>query len=164
MAMYHSWDSQNAWLRQIHTENALYVNTATAAAHGIGDGDWAWLESPHGRLRCRVRTMEGVEAATVWTWNAIGKQGGAWGLSATAPEATTGFLLNHLIAEHLPGRAADGGRRLTNSRPGHRAGGVVRRARAPHAGCAHQHEGTSPTFAPLPVTATTPLLRWTLTP
>src|SRR5690606_19337061 len=26
MAMYHSWDSQNAWLRQIHSHNYLYVN------------------------------------------------------------------------------------------------------------------------------------------
>ena len=25
MAMYHSWGSQNAWLRQIHGENPLYV-------------------------------------------------------------------------------------------------------------------------------------------
>jgi hypothetical protein len=53
---------------------------------------------------------------TVWTWNAIGKQGGAWGLAADAPEATTGFLLNHLICEHLPKRGDDG-RRITNSDP-----------------------------------------------
>jgi sulfite dehydrogenase (quinone) subunit SoeA len=26
MAMYHSWDSQNAWLRQIHAHNYLFVN------------------------------------------------------------------------------------------------------------------------------------------
>jgi anaerobic selenocysteine-containing dehydrogenase len=26
MAMYHSWDSQNAWLRQIHGENYLFMN------------------------------------------------------------------------------------------------------------------------------------------
>jgi anaerobic selenocysteine-containing dehydrogenase len=26
MAMYHSWDSQNAWLRQIHSHNYLHVN------------------------------------------------------------------------------------------------------------------------------------------
>ena len=32
MAMYHSWDSQNAWLRQIHSHNYLYVNPRTAAA------------------------------------------------------------------------------------------------------------------------------------
>ena len=28
MAMYHSWDSQNAWLRQIHAHNYLFVNPA----------------------------------------------------------------------------------------------------------------------------------------
>ena len=27
MAMYHSWGSQNAWLRQIHRLNPLYVPT-----------------------------------------------------------------------------------------------------------------------------------------
>jgi anaerobic selenocysteine-containing dehydrogenase len=30
MAMYHSWDSQNAWLRQIHSHNYLHVNPRTA--------------------------------------------------------------------------------------------------------------------------------------
>ena len=34
MAMYHSWDSQNAWLRQIHAHNYLFVNPA----HGAGRG------------------------------------------------------------------------------------------------------------------------------
>jgi anaerobic selenocysteine-containing dehydrogenase len=116
MMMYHSWDSQNAWLRQIIADNALYVNVRTALDCGLADGDWAWVESTHGRLRCRIRTMEGVEPGTVWTWNAIGKQGGAWGLAADAPEATTAFLLNHLICEHLPKRGDDG-RRITNSDP-----------------------------------------------
>ena len=32
MAMYHSWDSQNAWLRQIHAHNHLFVNP-TGRAH-----------------------------------------------------------------------------------------------------------------------------------
>jgi anaerobic selenocysteine-containing dehydrogenase len=116
MMMYHSWDAQNAWLRQIIADNALYVNTRTAAGLGLRDGDWAWIESPHGRLQCRIKTMEGVEPGTVWTWNAIGKHAGAWGLAADAPEVTTGFLLNHLISEHLQQRGADG-RRITNSDP-----------------------------------------------
>jgi anaerobic selenocysteine-containing dehydrogenase len=115
MMMYHSWDSQNAWLRQILAQNFLYMNTRAAARLGLADFDWVWVESANGRIRCQMRTMEGVEENTVWTWNAIGKQGGAWGLSADASEATHGFLLNHLISEHLPKRAGE--RNLTNSDP-----------------------------------------------
>jgi anaerobic selenocysteine-containing dehydrogenase len=116
MMMYHAWDSQNAWLRQILAQNFLYVNVETARLLGVADLDWVWVESPHGRVRCQLKTMEGCEPHTAWTWNGIGKQPGAWGLSPDAPEATRAFLLNHLIAEHLPGREGDG-RRLTNSDP-----------------------------------------------
>lgn len=116
MMLYHSWDSQNAWLRQILADNYLYVNSVTARTLGLADFDWVWVESPHGRIRCQVKAMEGCEPNTAWTWNAIGKQAGTWGLNRDAPEATHAFLLNHLIAEHLPARASDG-RRLTNSDP-----------------------------------------------
>jgi hypothetical protein len=53
--------------------------------------------------------MQGLEAGTVWTWNAVGKQAGAWGLSADASEVTRSFLLNHLIPEQsdpITGQAA----------------------------------------------------------
>jgi len=103
MAMYHSWDSQNAWLRQIHAHNHLHVNPATARAQGIADGDWIWVESQWGRVRCLARLSEAVEPGTVWTWNAIGKQPGAWSLDPRANEARKGFLLNHLISDTLPG-------------------------------------------------------------
>ncbi len=103
MAMYHSWDSQNAWLRQIHTYNFLYVNAETARKAGIGDGEWMWVESQWGKVRCLCRYSEAVEPGTVWTWNAIGKAAGAWGLDPDANEARKGFLLNHLISEELPG-------------------------------------------------------------
>lgn len=102
MAMYHSWDSQNAWLRQIHAYNFLYVNSRTALAAGIADGAWMWVESAWGKVRCLCRHSEAVEPDTVWTWNAIGKQGGAWSLDPSANESTQGFLLNHLIREELP--------------------------------------------------------------
>ena len=116
MAMYHSWDSQNAWLRQIHAHNYLFVNTKTATAAGIADGGWMWVESPWGKVRCMCRTSEAVEPGTVWTWNAIGKAAGAWNLSADANESQRGFLLNHLIREELP--AADGGgAMMSNSDP-----------------------------------------------
>jgi len=102
MAMYHSWDSQNAWLRQIHTYNFLFVNPVTASGQGIADGGWMWVESPWGKVRCMCRYSEAVEPGTVWTWNAIGKSSGAWRLSTDANESTLGFLLNHLITEELP--------------------------------------------------------------
>ena len=99
MAMYHSWGSQNPWLRQIHTENRLYVPAAVCDETGIADGDWAWLASRVGKIKVRVRRMEAVNSSTVWSWNAIGKRRGAWRLHKDAPEATQGFLLNHLIPD-----------------------------------------------------------------
>ena len=101
-AMYHSWGSQNAWLRQIHAANAIYLPRGRAGAMGIGEGDWVWLISRHGRVKARAKLMEGVNADTVWTWNAIGKRAGAWNLDPNAPEAREGFLLNHIIDELLP--------------------------------------------------------------
>jgi anaerobic selenocysteine-containing dehydrogenase len=114
MAMYHSWDSQNAWLRQIHSHNHLHVNPITAQAAGIADGGWCWVESPWGRVRCMLRTSEAVEPGTVWTWNAIGKADGAWQLAPGSDESKKGFLLNHLITEELP---FGDGRRISNSDP-----------------------------------------------
>ena len=102
MAMYHSWDSQNAWLRQIHAHNYLFVNPKTAQAANVEDGGWMWVESQWGKVRCLCRYSEAVEPGTVWTWNAIGKAQGAWQLSDDANESRKGFLLNHLISEELP--------------------------------------------------------------
>ena len=108
-----SWDSQNAWLRQIHTHNYLFVNAQTARKQGIADGDWIWVESQWGRVKCMARHSEAVEPGTVWTWNAIGKAAGAWNLTPDANESQKGFLLNHLISEELP----SGTERISNSDP-----------------------------------------------
>jgi anaerobic selenocysteine-containing dehydrogenase len=115
MAMYHSWGSQNAWLRQIHAANRLFIARATAERLGLADDDWVWIISHHGRVKAQIRPMEGVNPDTVWTWNAIGKRRGAWNLASDAPEATRGFLLNHVISELLP--AQPDGYRYSNSDP-----------------------------------------------
>jgi anaerobic selenocysteine-containing dehydrogenase len=115
MAMYHSWDSQNAWLRQIHTYNHLFVNPQLGRSNGFKDGDWVWIESHHKRIRCQCRFSEAVEPGTVWTWNAVGKAAGAWGLSSKANESQQGFLLNHVISEELPPH--EYGDHLSNSDP-----------------------------------------------
>ncbi len=99
MFMYHSWGSQNRWLRQIAARNFLYAHPRTLAEYGIDDNDWAWIASPRGRIRVQVRAHSGTAPGTVWTWNAIGKKRGAWRLGKQAPEFVDGFLLNDLIGE-----------------------------------------------------------------
>ncbi|SAK94459.1 molybdopterin oxidoreductase [Caballeronia pedi] len=116
MAMYHSWDSQNAWLRQIHGENMLFMNPRMAKANGIEDGGWIYVESQWGKVRCMARYSEAVEPGTVWTWNAIGKASGAWSLGPDANESQRGFLLNHLITDELPASEREG-MRFSNSDP-----------------------------------------------
>ncbi|QGZ65102.1 molybdopterin oxidoreductase family protein [Paraburkholderia acidisoli] len=148
MAMYHSWDSQNAWLRQIHGENYLYMNPRTARAEGIADGGWIYLESQWGKVRCMARHSEAVEPGTVWTWNAIGKSAGAWNLGPDANESQRGFLLNHLIADEIPGQHANHAR-TSNSDPvtGQAAWYDVRvRVYPAEANANH----TLPQFAPMP--------------
>ena len=115
MAMYHSWGTQNAWLRQIHGRNPLYVPTKLMRAHDLRDGDWVRVTSPHGEITVPVMEMAALNENTIWTWNAIGKRKGAWALEHDAPEATEGFLLNHLIHELLPPKGD--GLRWANSDP-----------------------------------------------
>ena len=115
MAMYHSWGSQNAWLRQLHGHNPLYVPTKLMQTSGLKDGDWAKVTSPHGEITVPVLEMAALNENTIWTWNAIGKRKGAWALEEDAPEVTKGFLLNHLIHELLPPKGD--GLRWANSDP-----------------------------------------------
>ncbi len=111
MFMYHSWGSQNDWLRQIAARNVLYVHPTTARDYGIAAGEKVALSSNSGQVEVEVELHDGVEPGTVWTWNAIGKRKGRWALSPDAPESKRGFLLNGLIDDNLP----DG--RFANSDP-----------------------------------------------
>ena len=115
MAMYHSWGTQNAWLRQIHGQNPLFVPTKIWEVNGFSEGDWARVTSAHGAIVVPVAHMAALNENTVWTWNAIGKRKGAWALDEKAPEATKGFLLNHLIHELMPEKGD--GMRWSNSDP-----------------------------------------------
>ena len=114
-AMYHSWGSQNAWLRQIHGKNPLFVSKKIWKVHNFSEGDWALLTSEHGQIKIPVVLMNALNEHTVWTWNAIGKRPGAWALDEKSPEVEKGFLLNHLIHELLPPKGD--GLRWANSDP-----------------------------------------------
>jgi sulfite dehydrogenase (quinone) subunit SoeA len=146
MAMYHSWGSQNAWLRQIIGCNWLYMHSRKAAKLGIADGDWVDVSSAHGSITCQVKCLDGQNENTVWTWNAIGKRAGSWALDKDSPESQKGFLLNHLISDLLPER--DGGYRYANADP------VTGQAawydlKVSVTRSAQQGPATAPQFAPL---------------
>jgi len=146
MDMYHSWGSQNAWLRQIRGQNFLYLPTAIWEAQGFHEGDYARVSSPNGTITVPAAHMAALNPHTVWTWNAIGKRRGAWGLDEDAPETTEGFLLNHLISELLPEKGD--GMRWSNSDPvTGQAAWFDLRVRIENAGPQPQSQ---PQFAPLP--------------
>ncbi|PBB69587.1 formate dehydrogenase [Mesorhizobium sp. WSM4312] len=115
MHMYHSWGSQNAWLRQITSQNRLFVHHRTGAGLGLVDDDWVWIESINGRVKGQIKLVDGVNESTVWTWNAIGKRRGSWGLKDDAAESNRGFLLNHIIGDQTSSDAQ--GKRYSNSDP-----------------------------------------------
>src|SRR5262249_27021519 len=95
--------------------NVLYVPGQACDELGLVDGDWVEVISHHGRIRVEVARTEAANRHTLWTWNAIGKREGAWGLDRDAPEAQKGFLLNHLIHELLP--PTGDGMRWSNADP-----------------------------------------------
>ena len=57
-AMYHSWGSMNAWLRQIHTKNVLYVPGPVCDELGLVDGDWVAVTSHHGSIKVEIARTE----------------------------------------------------------------------------------------------------------
>jgi len=76
----HSRLSSNTILREIQPENWIEVNRLTALKLGLKDGDHAWVETPHGRRKGRVKLREGV-LPDVITFS-VGY--GHWGYGATA--------------------------------------------------------------------------------
>ena len=117
-------------------------------AQGFAEGDWARVSSRAGTIVVPVAHMAALNENTVWTWNAIGKRKGAWALDEGAPEATTGFLLNHLISELLPEK----GMRLSNSDPvTGQAAWFDQRVRVERVAAADHPRGTvEPMFGKLP--------------
>ncbi len=53
------------WFRRKYPEPQLSMHPATAAGAGIADGDWAWVETPIGRVRQRARLTEDLSPQVV---------------------------------------------------------------------------------------------------
>lgn len=57
-AFFHSEGRQIASLRRRNPDPLVALHPETAAAAGIGEGDWVWVESPEGRAQLRARLTD----------------------------------------------------------------------------------------------------------
>ena len=127
MHIYHSWGSHNGWIRQITAENCLYMNRARARKLGIADGDWVWIKSGIGRVKGRVRLMEGVNrrhGVDLERGRPPRRRRRARQRCAGSDTRLPAQSPDHRIAAGARGRLP-----LLQQRSDHRTGGVVRPAR-----------------------------------
>ena len=53
------------WLRSFMKDPVVQIHPDTAKQYGIEDGDWAWIESPRGKIRQRARLFPGIKPGVV---------------------------------------------------------------------------------------------------
>ena len=53
------------WLRSFQQDPTMQIHPDTAKKYGIEDGDWAWIESPRGRIKQRARLFPGIHPGVV---------------------------------------------------------------------------------------------------
>jgi thiosulfate reductase/polysulfide reductase chain A len=68
----HTRTQNNAWLLEIKPENPLIIHPDTAARYGVRDGEEAWVESPHGRARVRVKVSKRIHPEVVGLQHGFG--------------------------------------------------------------------------------------------
>ena len=62
---FHSEHRMIPWLREIRPDPIVEIHPQTAKTHGIEDGQWAYIESPRGRIRQRVKLNKGIDPRVV---------------------------------------------------------------------------------------------------
>ncbi len=65
--MFHSEHRQIPRMRALHPEPLVYINPRTAAAYGVHNGDWVWIENQHGRCKRVVQETPIVNEHTIST-------------------------------------------------------------------------------------------------
>jgi anaerobic selenocysteine-containing dehydrogenase len=53
------------WLRSFQQYPVVQINPETAKKLGIEDGDWAWIETPRGRIKQKARLFPGIDPRVV---------------------------------------------------------------------------------------------------
>lgn len=62
---FHSEHRQLPWCREQWPVPRVEINPADAAKYGIEQGDWVWIETPHGKIREVADIYYGIEEGTI---------------------------------------------------------------------------------------------------
>lgn len=83
---FHSEHRMIPWLREIRPDPLVEIHPETAKSHGIEDGQWAYIESPRGRIEQRVKFNRGIDPRVVvaehgWWYPEAEAPGHGWDVS-----------------------------------------------------------------------------------
>ena len=83
---FHSEHRQLPWCRELWPVPRMEINPVDAEALGLEQGDWAWIESPWGKVRQTVDIYYGIEPGTInaehqWWYPELNQAGGGFELS-----------------------------------------------------------------------------------
>ena len=98
----HSRTQNNPWLLEIKPENPMIVHPDTAARFAVADGDVAWVESPHGKVKAKVRVTTRIHREVVGVQHGFGHT--ALGRLA-AGRGTSDSVLRPTASDPLSGQA-----------------------------------------------------------
>ncbi len=62
---FHSEQRQQPYTRELYPVPHFQINSALAAELGIEDGDWCWIESPHGKIRQVADIFDGIDPRVI---------------------------------------------------------------------------------------------------
>ncbi len=84
---FHSEHRQLPWCREVWPVPKMEINPEDAAELGIEQGDWCWIENPHGKIRQTADIFPGVKKGTIncehsWWYPELSAPEHGWRLSA----------------------------------------------------------------------------------
>ncbi len=62
---FHTANRQVPILREIRPDPIVEIHPDTAGKHGLSEGDWAWISSPRGKVKEKVKLNSGIDPRVV---------------------------------------------------------------------------------------------------
>ena len=93
---FHSEGRQIQRLRKAHKDPRAEIHPDTAAAHGIKEGEWMWIESPRGKIRQRAKFVANMDPRV------IAGEHGWWFPEDPAPDHGVWKSNINMLTNHAP--------------------------------------------------------------